>query len=111
MDYRQEHEIVLDLVKEVGAARLGHWDGCTCSGFEIRGVRVDVACGKGRNRGIWITTPHSGDYPDGHEGEAMLRPIAEEVARQVEKGDCRGPIPIHFHEWKPECDCNRGPTQ
>ena len=51
---RSEPELVLDLIKEVGVCRLGNWDGCCCSGFSVRNVNVDISCGKGRNRGIWI---------------------------------------------------------
>ena len=100
MPYKSEPELVLDLVKEVGAARLGNFDGCVCSRFEVRNVHVDICCGKGRDRGIYIWS-HSMDYLE-EDHEEMLRPIAEEVARQVQKADERGPLPIKFHEWKKE---------
>jgi len=93
---RSEPELVLELIKEVGVQRLGCWDGCACSRFAIRDVNVDICCGKGRDRGIYIWS-NCDDYTDGHD--LLLRPIAKEVARQVESADRRGPLPIHFHEW------------
>jgi hypothetical protein len=102
MEYKTEPELVLELIKEVGVHRLGNWDGCTCCRFRIRDVDVDISCGKGRDRGIWI---YSGslDYWDPDDPlleQRLLQPVAEEIKRQIEEGDHRGPVPIHFHEWK-----------
>lgn len=99
----REPEKVLAILKEVGVWRLAHWDGCTCTHFNVRHVDVDVSCGKGRDRGLWISSK-SLDYWDGKSNgcdENLLRPIAEEVARQIQESDGRGPIPIpiHFREW------------
>lgn len=94
---KSEPELVLELIREVGVHRLANWDGCICSHFSIRNVNVDMSCGKGRDRGLWIES-RSGDYENG-DHDALLRPIAEEVVRQAAT-DGRGPMPIHFHEWK-----------
>lgn len=100
-----EPEEVLALVKEIGVGRLGGADGCMCLHFNIRRVDIDVSCGKGRDRGLWISS-RSMDYWDSSTANdssiKMLRPIAEEVARQVEDSDGRGPVPIHYHEWGKE---------
>lgn len=99
---KPEHLYVVDLIREVGVGRLGFFDGCTCCSFSVRTVDVDVSCGKGRERAVWISS-RSLDYwdqstPNGND-ESLLRPIAEEVAKQVENADGRGPIPLHFHPW------------
>jgi hypothetical protein len=96
---------VVDLVKEVGVSRLVGYDGCFCGQFEVRSVKVDIACGKGRDRAIWIWS-HNDDFYDSEyklDTEA-LRPIAEEVAKQVEEADCRGPLPVHYREWNKDLD-------
>jgi hypothetical protein len=78
-----EPEKVVAIIKEVGAWRLGNWDGCTCSHFSIRNVQIDVGCGKGSPRNVHVSS-RSGDY-DGEN--AALRMIGEEVARQVQEAD------------------------
>ena|SRR6187551_553999 len=97
MDYYTEQ--VVELIREVGVARLIGYDGCYCGDFAVRGVEVDVACGKGRPRGIWIYSC-SDDFSD----KETLGPIAEEVARQIMGGDCRGPMPIHYRKWSKDLD-------
>lgn len=93
---------VVRILQEIGADVLGNFDGCCCCGFKIRNVEIDISCGKGRDRGLWIYSP-SLDYWDGKSEngseEELLRPIAEEVQRQVQNSDMRGPLPIHYHEW------------
>jgi hypothetical protein len=88
-----EPEKVLTIIKEIECWRLGNWDGCLCSRFSIRNVDVEISCGKGRDRGIWVSSA-SLDYMD----VKLLHPIAEEVQRQVEGGDHRGHAPIYLHE-------------
>src|SRR6185312_17385679 len=96
----QEPEKVLALIKEMEVWRLGNFDGCCCCRFSLRNVDVEVGCGKGGDRGVWVSSP-SMDYWDrmteDSSDERMLRPIAEEVARQVEASDHRGPLPLHFY--------------
>lgn len=96
---------VVDLVREIGVSRLIGYDGCYCGQFEVRRVKVDIACGKGRDRAIWIWS-HSDDFCNSEykPDEENLRPIAEEVARQVEESDWRGPLPIHYRKWNREID-------
>lgn len=95
-----EPQKVLALIKVVKVWRLANWDGCVCSRFSIRNVDVDISCGKGRARGVWVSSP-SCDYWDGKSAdgnyEAMLRPIAEEIVSQIDDG--RGHMPIQFREW------------
>lgn len=92
-----EPNMVLAIIKELGIYRLGNCDGCVCSSFSLRNVHVDISCGKGTDRAVRVYS-HSGDYDEGHD--ELLRPIAEEVQRQVEGSDMRGPAPIFFEEWK-----------
>lgn len=99
-----EPEKVVAIIKEVGVWRLANWDGCICSRFSIRNVDVDISCGKGSDRGIRIDSP-SMDYWNEDTAddcdEKLLRPIAEEVKRQIENGgDHRGPIPIFIGKAK-----------
>jgi hypothetical protein len=92
---------VIKLLQEVGVPRLSAWDGCTCGTFEVRRVKIDVSCGKGRERGVWVSS-HSCDFTDSEykPNEHQLRPIGDEVARQVSEGDQRGPVPVHIGEWQ-----------
>lgn len=87
------------LIKDVGVESLGDFSECTCCDFKVRNVEVDISCGKGRERGLWISSPSLYYYG---EDPSLLKPIAEEVARQVEHSDGRGPLPIHFHAWERE---------
>lgn len=90
---------VIALIRELEVWRLGNCDGCMCCRFSLRNVDIDVDCGKGSERGVTISSP-SLDYYDGVSENGsdtrMLRPIAEEVARQVEESDGRGPCPVRF---------------
>jgi hypothetical protein len=94
-----EPELVLAMIKEMGIWRLGNCDGCMCSSFSLRNVHVDISCGKGTDRAVRVYS-YSGDYDDNHN--ELLRPVAEEVRRQVEESDLRGPAPIFYAEWKPK---------
>lgn len=78
-----EPQIVVALIREVECWRLGNWDGCCCSSFEIRNVRVDISCGKGREQAVWVSS-ESLDYPQG------LNPIMDEVIRQLTEQSGRG---------------------
>jgi hypothetical protein len=107
-DYRKEWDKsepqkVLDVIKEIGIHRLSNMDGCLCGGFEIRNVEIDFACGKGRDRGIYISS-RSCDYSDDEAGLAKeLGEVGVEVHRQfLELGDGRGPIEVHFRKWNPK---------
>lgn len=96
-----EPDMVLALVKEVEVWRLANLDGCCCGRFSLRNVDVEFGCGKGGERAVWCSS-RSMDYWDrvSKDGcdERLLRPIAEEVARQIEARDGRGPLKIYFHE-------------
>lgn len=91
--HKSEPEKVVDLIKEVGIHRLGRLDGCLCCFFSVRNVDIQIACGKGSERGVSVGSG-SMDY----EGDVeMLRPIAEEVRRQCEElDDGRGDMPIRL---------------
>jgi hypothetical protein len=89
-----EPQRVLQLMREIGVWRLGNCDGCMCTSFSIRYVDIDVSCGKGRERGVWVSSG-SMDYSD----TDLLQPIAEEIRRQIEEADGRGPMAVHLHEW------------
>lgn len=100
---KPENEVVVDLLRDVGVDRLGYFDGCVCCHFKVRNVEIGVSCGKGRDRGIWVSSASLDYYDRELKGldEALLRPIAEEVQRQIEASeDGRGPIPIHLHAPK-----------
>jgi len=94
-----EHERIVELVREIGVWRLGNFDACVCSRFSIRSVEVEINCGKARPRGVRISSVAmdywNGSSEDGNN-EILLRPIAEEVARQVAESDGRGAVPIFF---------------
>jgi hypothetical protein len=92
-----EPEKVLAIIKEVGTWRLANFDGCVCSSFSIRNVEVDISCGKGRDRAVRVYSC-SFDYEENHD--ELLRPIAEELKRQIEESCHRGLIPISFKPWK-----------
>lgn len=89
---KQRVEPVLALIKREGVQGLGFWDGCACCHFSVRGVKVEVGCGKGSQRAVWVSS-RSCDFAD---GDPALRPIAEEVARQVEDADGRGKMAIYL---------------
>lgn len=95
-----EPEKVLAIIQEARVWRLSNCDGCMCGGFELRNVKVDIACGKGRKRGIWVSS-RSCDYI---ENDESLRQIGEEVAKQVAVSDRRGPLVVHCREWSKELD-------
>lgn len=80
-----EPEKVVSLIRLLECWRLGNWDGCCCSRFSIRGVDVDISCGKGGQQAVWVSSP-SLDYMD----KELLRPIMDEVIRQVTEQSGRG---------------------
>ena len=82
-----EPDKVIAVIKAVGVWRLANWDGCCCSHFSIRNVKIDASCGKGQPRCVKVSS-RSLDY----EGESeALRRIGEEVAQQIQKADGRSP--------------------
>lgn len=101
-----EPEKVLAIIKELGVWVLGNWDGCCCSKFSIRNVDVDIACGKGRNQGVYVSSD-SMDYlnQDLIMDEDLLRPIAEEVAKQCDEHAWRSKkFEYHIRAWDKEKD-------
>lgn len=91
-----EPERVAALIREIQCWRLGNWDGCCCSRFSLRNVDVDISCGKGREQAVWVSSP-SMDY----DGEKDLRPIMDEVVRQLNEQSGRLPqFAQYFKEWK-----------
>jgi hypothetical protein len=92
-----EPEKVLALIKEIGIWRLGNFDGCICSSFKLRDVNVDISCGKGMDRAARVYS-NSMDFMEDHDEQ--MKDIAEEIKRQAEQSDERGPIPVFFEEWK-----------
>jgi hypothetical protein len=92
----RETEVIIDLIREVGVCRLSLFDGCSCGGFTVRNVEVDICCGKGRDRGVWVSSPSL----DWEFSKAALAAIADEVASQVEDADFRGPMPRYPFAWK-----------
>lgn len=77
-----------DLIEEVGVYRLGGYDGCPCTHFQVRGISVDVSCRKSSGMdgpfpdffGIGIRVYTRSDDADG----AHLATVAKEVARQLQ---------------------------
>ena len=86
----REPEKVLALIKEIGVSRLGYWDGCCCSHFSIRNVNVSISCGKGGEQAVRVSS-RSSDYGDVDHGDPeLLRPIMDEVVRQLNEQSGRG---------------------
>ena len=99
-----EPEKIVAIIKEVECWRLGNWGGCCCSHFSIRNVDIDISCGKGREQAVWIGSP-SMDYWNGvsknGNDENLLRPIMEEVVRQLTEQSGRGgTFAQYFHKWE-----------
>ena len=82
-----EPERVVKIIKEVGCSELGNSDdGCCCSDFEIRNVKVRIACGKSDlPQGVWVWSDCD-DYDD----KDLLMPIMREVVKQCVDEACRG---------------------
>jgi hypothetical protein len=91
MSYLGEEGVAL--IKEVGVSRLGGYDGCACTSFEVRGFEVCVGCRKGSGGHIGsqidpdfygtIVRVSSG-HMDIDETDCAL--VAQEVLRQVSEG-------------------------
>jgi hypothetical protein len=100
-----EHQRVVEVISDAEVARLANFDGCICSRFSVRNVDIEIGCGKGGKRGVFISSP-SLDYWDGESADdcdpELLRPIAEEIVRQLAGGDWdgRGPLPIFYNEQR-----------
>jgi hypothetical protein len=104
--HKPEPQIVLEIIQAVGIHRLANFDGCLCGRFSLRNVDIDICCGKGRQRALWISSK-SGDYDD--NAQKKLRPIAEEVVRQVQDlNDGRGEMPTRFDAWSREKEAAYG---
>ena len=95
---------VVDLIREVGIYRLGLPDGCPCTDFEVQNVGVSVSCHKSGNHGVRIWTKHM-DYcrSDYSICTEALRPIADEVLRQVDAwydadGDYAATFAVSFED-------------
>ena len=97
----KEPQQVLEIIKQLGIWRLGNLDGCCCSRFSVRNVDVEISCGKGGPRCVRVSSP-SLDYM----AVELLRPIAEEVKRQLEECDGRGPAPIELGPQVTESGAN-----
>lgn len=96
---KSEPQRVFDVIKEIGIHRLANLDGCICSSFEIRNVEINISCGKGGDRGCWISS-RSIDYPESEvELAKVLGDVGAEVLRQIDNlHDGRGPMPLHYCE-------------
>lgn len=91
-----EPEKVVAILKEAGVWRLANWDGCICSRFSVRNVDVDISCGKGGDRGVWVSSPSLDYMPHDNWGDGnSLEPIADEIRKQMTGCDHRGPITIN----------------
>lgn len=70
----REVGLVVDLIRQVGVSMLCSRDGCTCGGFAVRNIEVEISCGKGEDRGVRVFSKHF-DY----EGlQDRLLPVARE---------------------------------
>lgn len=90
---------VLDILKEMTIYRLSLCDGCMCGGFELRGITVQISCGKGGRRAVWVSPDHNGDFED---EDPLLTPILKEVISQVMEADGRGEMSGFLHPWNRE---------
>jgi hypothetical protein len=73
-------ERAVQFIREIGVYRLSPPDGCPCAQFGVHGLVVQVSCHKS---GKYVTVEaESCDYMG--DSEERLRPIADEVLRQVD---------------------------
>ncbi len=98
-------EGVVELIREVGAYRLGGYDGCPCTSFEVQSVSVHVSCHKS-DYSVRVHS-HNVDYCDEKYAldTRLLQPIADEVLRQVAEGrgiEYADEMPIKFQTWEQE---------
>lgn len=85
---RPEEE-ALKLMREVGIYGLGGNEGCPCTDFKVHGIAVSVSCHKSSKTVSVYGTPidfikGNGDDVPYYVDTERLRPIAEEVLRQVD---------------------------
>ena len=98
---------VIDLIREVGIYRLGGYDGCPCTSFEVQSVSVDVSCHKS-SQCVRVHSHHMDYCDDNHRlDKSLLQPIADEVLRQVDEhyggnGDYRAGYSVKFQTWEQE---------
>lgn len=91
-DKLTELEKVISLISDLKVWRLGNWEGCCCSQFSVRGVNVDISCGKGREQAVWVSS----------NSKNLLRPVMAEVVKQVtEHSNRSGKWAEYFEEWSP----------
>lgn len=94
----------VSLIREVGIYGLGGNDGCPCTSFEVRNVHVDVSCHKSEKTvRVWS---HHMDYTDEsyRRCNAALKPIADEVLRQVDAyydagGEYAADFAVRYCSW------------
>lgn len=97
---KSEPQRLLNLIREIGIHRLAAFDGCLCGSFEIRNVEIDISCGKGRDRGIWISSRSLAYPPSEGDLKQILYEVGKEVQRQIiALNDGRGPITVHYRQW------------
>lgn len=90
-DKLSESEKVISIIQACGLQALGNWDGCCCSHFNLRGVDVEIGCGKGGEQAVWVSSK-SMDHSD-----ETLTPIMAEVIRQVsEQSNRSAPFAQHI---------------
>ncbi len=96
----REPEKIVAIIKAVEIWRLANFDGCICSRFSVRNVDVEISCGKGGERGVFVSSRSLDYWKEGtldDNDEEMLRPIAEEVAKQAATDHLR-PLPIFYKQ-------------
>lgn len=91
----QEADDVISIVDEVGLYRLAGSDGCACGRFIVRGLEVEIGCGKGDRRGVWVSSRHM----DWSDDDASRARVGQAVAQIVKDTDERGPIPVYLSSW------------
>lgn len=95
------------LIKKIGIYGLGGNDGCPCTNFEVQNVHVDVSCHKSQ-RTVRVYSHHA-DFCDENyrRDQRFLRPIADEVLRQVDGyydagGEYAADFLVKFCSWDEE---------
>lgn len=79
-----ETQKVVAIIRAIECWRLGNWDGCCCSRFSIRGVDVEISCGKADEAIRVSSRSYNYDKLDD------LKPIMAEIVRQVSEQSGRG---------------------
>lgn len=99
----------LALIREKGIYGLGWHEGCPCTDFVVHSVHVDVSCHKSEQT-IRVYSHHI-DFCDEQyrRDPTFLRPIADEVLRQVDAwydagGTYAADFKVKFLSWDEEHD-------